>query len=127
MEFNGSKFQVIRYGQNEDIKNDTTYFTGEYNEIIERFSSLRDLGVQLQEDATFKEHIENICKKARQKCGLLFKSFYSRKPDFLKHMFNSLVQPHIDYCSQLWMPVEGQHLDKVEKVLKKIYKEASWS
>ena len=33
-------------------------------------------------------------------------------------MFNSLVQPHIDYCSQLWMPQEGQHLDKVEKVLK---------
>ena len=127
MEFNGSKFQGIRYGQNEDIKNDTTYFTGEYNEIIERFSSLRDLGVQLQEDATFKEHIENICKKARQKCGWLFRSFYSRKPDFLKHMFNSLVLPHIDYCSQLWMSVEGQHLDKVEKVLKKIYKEASWS
>ena len=69
MEFNGSKFQVIRYGHNEDIKNDTTYFTGDYNEIIERYSSLRDLGVQLQEDATFKDHIENICKKARQKCG----------------------------------------------------------
>ena len=33
-------------------------------------------------------------------------------------MFNSLVQPHIDYCSQLWMPQEGQHLDKIEKVLK---------
>ena len=113
MEFNGSKFQVIRYGNNEDIKNDTTYFTGDYNEIIERYSSLRDLGVQLQEDATFKDHIESICKKARQKCGWLFRSFYSRKPDFLKHMFNSLVQPHIDYCSQLWMPTEGQNLDKI--------------
>ena len=33
-------------------------------------------------------------------------------------MFNTLVQPHIDYCSQLWMPQEGQHLDKIEKLLR---------
>ena len=33
-------------------------------------------------------------------------------------MFNTLVQPHIDYCSQLWMPQEGQTLDKIEKLLR---------
>ena len=36
----------------------------------------------------------------------------------LRHMFNTLVQPHIDYCSQLWMPQEGQHPDKIEKLLR---------
>ena len=33
-------------------------------------------------------------------------------------MFKSLVQPHIDYCSQLWMPLEGANMEKVEKVLR---------
>ena len=33
-------------------------------------------------------------------------------------MFKTLVQPHIDYCSQLWMPQEGPNLEKVEKVLR---------
>ena len=37
MVFNGSKFQVMRYGDNEDLKNDTNYFTNETRDIIEKF------------------------------------------------------------------------------------------
>ena len=44
MEFNGKKFQVIRYGRNINLKESTEYFLGDYQEVIERFSSLRDRG-----------------------------------------------------------------------------------
>ena len=118
MEFNKKKFQVIRYGQNEELKNNTTYFAGNYDEVIDRYVSLRDLGIQLSDDGTFEEHIENICKKARQKCGWLMRTFYNRNCKFMKEMFNSLVQPHLDYCSQLWMPQEGKNMELVEKVLR---------
>ena len=70
-------------------------------------SSLGDLGVQLTDDPTFSTHIDNICKKVRQKCGWLHRTVYTRNPPFMKPMFNTLVQSHIDYCSQLWMPLEG--------------------
>ena len=33
-------------------------------------------------------------------------------------MWNTLVQPHLDYCSQLWSPGEGQELQNIEKILK---------
>ena len=33
-------------------------------------------------------------------------------------MFNTLAQPHADYCSQLWSPVEGGDLEKLEGVLR---------
>ena len=118
MQFNGKKFQVVRYGQNEELKNNTEYFSGSYEEIIDRFESIRDLGVQLSEDASFNEHIEKVCKKARQKSGWIYRTFYCRSPNFLKQMFKSLVQPHIDYCSQLWMPQEGANMAKIEKVLR---------
>ena len=118
MEFNKGKFLVLRYGENEALKNETEYFSGEYDEIIERKESLRDLGVQLTDDGTFGEQIERVCKKARQKSGWLFRTFYSRNTQFLKQVFKSLVQPHIDYCSQLWTPLEGVNLEKVEKVLR---------
>ena len=36
----------------------------------------------------------------------------------MRHMFNTIVQPHIDYISQLWMPQEGQNLEKIEKFLR---------
>jgi hypothetical protein len=118
MEFNNKKFQVLRYGANSQLKDETEYFTGNFDEVIERFETLRDLGIKMSEDASFTEHIENICKKVRQKCGWLYRTFYTRNPVFMRHMFNSLVQPHIDYCSQLWMPQEGPNLDKIEKLLR---------
>ena len=43
MVYNGTMFQVIRYGNNKEIKEDTNYFS----EIIEGFETLRFLGVIL--------------------------------------------------------------------------------
>ena len=115
MDFNKGKFVVMRYGQNEDLKNETEYFSGNYEEIIERKDSVRDLGVQLTDNGAFDEHIEKVCKKVRQKSGWIFRTFYSRNTLFLKQLFKSLIQPHIDYCSQLWAPLEGSNLEKIEK------------
>ena len=118
MEFNNKKFVVLRYGKNIEIKENTSYFSGETDEIIEEKESTRDLGIIMQNDASFNEHIEKICKKVRQKSGWMFRSFYNRQGWFLRHMWNSLIQPHIDYCSQLWAPEEGGELQKIEKLLK---------
>ena len=118
MEFNKGKFVVLRYGENEILKEETDYFSGNFEEIIERKQSLRDLGVQLTDDGGFEEQIERVCKKARQKSGWIFRTFYSRNTDFLKQVFKSLVQPHLDYCSQLWAPLEGPDMEKIEKVLR---------
>ena len=41
MMFNGTKFEVLRYGKNEDIKNTCNYLTPNDEEIIEKKSSLR--------------------------------------------------------------------------------------
>ena len=118
MEFNKGKFVVLRYGSNKEIKESTTYFSGDTEEVIEEKDSTRDLGVIMQSDAGFDQHIDKVCKKVRQKSGWLFRTFYNRQSWFLRHMWNSLVQPHIDYCSQLWAPGEGGNLQKLEKLLK---------
>ena len=60
MVFNGTKFQVIRYGHDENLKNDTTYFTDDTRDIIERFEILGDRGVILSEEATLDKHIEHV-------------------------------------------------------------------
>jgi len=56
------------------------------------------------------EQTEKVCKKVRQKSGWMFRSFYNRQGWFLRHMWNSLSQPHVDYCSQLWALDEGGEL-----------------
>ena len=72
MVYNNTKFQVIRYGNNNGLKEDTTYFTEDTGEVIERFETLRDLGVILSEEANFKAHIEHVEKKVRRKIGWVF-------------------------------------------------------
>ena len=48
-------FQVVRYGYDENLKKDTLYFTEDTSEVIERFETLRDLGVILSQEATFSK------------------------------------------------------------------------
>ena len=71
----------------------------------------------MEDTANFNTHIDKVCKKVRQKCGWILRTFYCRNPAFLRHMWNTYLQPHIDYCSQLWAPQDGVNLNRLEKLL----------
>ena len=45
MQFNGGKFEILRYGKNTTLKESTSYFTPNCEEIIEEKECLRDLGI----------------------------------------------------------------------------------
>ena len=116
MKFNGSKFQLMRYGTNENIKEDTIYFTEDMSEVIDQSESVKDLGVIMNNKANFNDQVQKALKKARQKMGWILRTFNSRNKWFMRQMFKSLVIPHIDYCSQLWMPVDGAGIHSLEKL-----------
>lgn len=118
MQFNGGKFLVLRYGTNTALKENTVYFTSEIQEVIKQVDYCKDLGITMQENATFEMQIDKVCSKARQKSGWLLRTFYERSSRFMKHMFNTLLQPHIDYCCQLWAPAEGGELERLEGCLR---------
>lgn len=63
MQFNGTKFQVLRYGSNEMLKEDTVYFTENMKHVIEQVNCTKDLGVIVSDDAKFDQHIDNIFVK----------------------------------------------------------------
>ena len=63
MQFNNGKFVALRYGKNELLKQDTLYFTNNWESPIDTLDSHRDLGVQMASNGTFDCHIEEIIKK----------------------------------------------------------------
>ena len=120
MLFNCKKFEILRYGPKDNLKKSTEYFTPEYNEIIEAKDSLRDLGVILSNDGKFKNHIDNVCSKVSMKCGWVLRTFNCRSVPFMKFIWKSLIQPHIDYCSQLYLPTSKPEMEAIEN-LQKVY------
>ena len=116
MKFNGLKFQLMRYGDNKSIKEDTLYFTDNMNNIIERYETLKDLGVIMNESGTWMEHLNHVNKKTRQKMGWVIRTFRNINTSFMKQMYKTLIMPHIDYSSQLWMPIDPTGIYTLEKL-----------
>ena len=71
----------------------------------------------MSDSAKFGQHIENLVIKVRQKIGWIFRTFFTRKTDILKQLWKSLVQCHIDYCSQLYKPGQSKGMESIEKLL----------
>ena len=51
---------------------------------------------------SYNDQTMKAINKARQKLGWILRTFRTRSVMFLRTLWNSLVQPHLDYCSVLW-------------------------
>ena len=100
MHFNSDKFECLRFWPGRD-EPPTFHNKGPDNNDIEVKSDLRDLGVQLSSDLSFKLHIEKTVAGASKLAGWGLRSFRSRNKAVMKTIWKSLVQPKLDYCSQL--------------------------
>ena len=122
MIFNSTKFEVLKHGKNEDLKDDYNYLTPNNENLIERKEVLRDLGVLRNDKANFDDHINKVCTTVNQKVGWVLRTFQNRQLYFMKLIWKQLIQAHIDYCSQLWQPTQSSSLQRIENLLKKFSK-----
>ena len=115
--FNNKKFEVLRHGNDETLKLSTNY-TAPDGTIITEKSNLRDLGVTMSADGTFKQHITNVCQSARNMCSWILRTFESRSPELMLTLWKSMVIPILDYCSQLWSPSKIGDIQQIEELQK---------
>ena len=84
---------------------------------LERVYSYKYLGVIISSNLSWSLHIHSICCKSRKLIGLLFRHFYPHSsPSVLFRLYNSLVRPHLEYCSYLWDPSSSASISYLEKV-----------
>ena len=115
MLFNSTKFELLRYGPNQNIKSTTSY-TSDTGNIIEQKNNVRDLGVKLSDDATFNTHISEVVKKASETCSWIHRTFHTRDRLSMLTLWKALVQCILDYCSQLWSPASQKLIQEIELV-----------
>jgi hypothetical protein len=117
MRFNSAKFELIRYGTNEVLKEETRY-TSYDGSLIEAVADLRDLGVTMSNDACFTAHIAKITRSARNQLGWILRIFATREEKPLLILFKAMIIPILEYCCQLWDPWkvgERQVLEGVQR------------
>ena len=115
MTFNEEKFEMLRHGQAQDIKDTTKLYTEGGKEIKVK-PHVKCLGVELSEDCSFHHHITETAKKARGMAGWVLRTFATRDHQTMLTLWKSLIQPILDYCSQLWSPHKRCDLQLLEGV-----------
>ena len=60
--------------------------------------------------------MDNACKKANRQISTIRRTFKSRNPRFLETMFKTYVRPHLEYCVQVWSPVNKGDITAMELV-----------
>lgn len=115
MLFNDNKFEVLRYGKNMAIKEETNYVTPNGIRIVPE-NTVKDLGVIMNNSATFNDHIDHKTLKAKNLISWILRTFSARDSITMMTLWKSLVQPHLDYCSQLWSPTKLGEVEKLESL-----------
>ena len=117
MSFNNLKFELLRRGSDTTLMACTNY-TAPGGSIISEKEHVKDLGVTMSSDCSFREHISKICTSARNMCSWILRTFKSRSEDLMLTTWKSLVLPILDYCSQLWCPSKRGEIQLLEEVQK---------
>ena len=101
MELNSGKFQLIQHGKLEDLKLPYTLPSGE---VLTADQLVKDLGIFIDPNFTWKDHITTIIKRANSMAAWVLRTFASRKPEHMLLLYKTYIRPHLEYCSPLWSP-----------------------
>ena len=115
MEFNLSKFIMLRVGKQENLKNEISYSTPDGEEIPES-DLVTDLGVVFNKEGNFDDHRDLKAAKAMKICGYILRTFMTRDHEPMMCLFKALVIPIVDYCSIIWNPYKRKDIEAIEKV-----------
>jgi hypothetical protein len=91
----------LRYGlNNNDLKSKTQY-SDSVGQPIPEWSLVKDLGVWLSPDGSYRDHIEKTLQKASNLSGWILRTFHSRNRSLMLTLFKSVILSQIDYCSPM--------------------------
>ena len=117
MEFNVGKFNVLKLGRKHELKNEYNYLAPGNEHIITDNTVVRDLGVLVNSDGTYSDHIAKIYSKISQRAGLLLRTLENRSLDHMRFIWRTYLEPLLDYSSQLYSPYSGGGLIRLESLL----------
>ena len=78
--------------------------------------SVKDLGVLLSADGTWKAQIAKVSAAASKVANWILGAFKCRSADTLLTLYKALVRPILEYCSAVWSPTLLGEIAQLEQV-----------
>ena len=112
--FNPDKCHVLTLGKFENIKHAHRYTI--YGQELEHVSDEKDLGVVIDSELKFVEHISQKVKKANSMVGLIRRSFSFLSCQLFKVLYVAFVRPQLEYAQATWSPFLRKYVNMIENV-----------
>ena len=112
MKFNEQKFQLLQMGSDDTLK--LPYQCNDI--IINKSETVRDLGVLVSEDFSFKPHITEISDNAANFASWLLRTFSTRSEEVMLLFLKTYLIPRLEYCSAAWNPHKIGEIQQLEAV-----------
>ncbi len=120
LEFHPDKCHVLTLGKHQNIAHAHPYSLN--NHELDHVFEEKDLGVIIDCDLRFEEHIATKVKKANSIVGLIRRSFSYLDAKLLKLLFTAFVRPHLEYAQAVWAPHLKKHVNPIESVQRRATK-----
>ena len=86
---------------------------------LSRVSDVKFLGITIDENLTWKPHINNIRKTCFRNLGVLNKVKHFLPKNSLYQLYCSLILPYLSYGIVLWGKASKEHVMKIHKLQKR--------
>ena len=118
---NLSKCSVMHMTRSKSPNYCDTYIMGDGTLLKSMNSSyLVLLSDSVLKDLSFDSHIDDISNKISKLSGFITRCTRGMSSYALLNLYKALILPHIIYCACYWAPHQRNHLDRLEKVQRKI-------
>ena len=111
LQVNATKTQAMTLGKSHYPYN---LYTGDKSIEIE--STLKILGVTLDQDLSFKPHVAIMLKKAHAKIAALRRIKRLVPSDVMISLYKAYVLPHLEYCCPLFLGISKVLKNNIERI-----------
>ena len=114
LHFNAEKCHVLTLGRFDNIRHAHRYTI--CNKELEHVFEEKDLGVTIDAELKFEEHIARKVRIANGIVGQIRRSFSFLDCDTFRRIYTAFVRPHLEYGQAVWSPHLKRNINALENV-----------
>ena len=115
LRFHPDKCTVLKVGRSSSVSQ--YHMTkGAEPVVLTETKVERDLGVVVDSQLSFKDHISQVISKSNKFLGIIRRSFVNLDKDTVKLLFVGLIRPILEYGQAVWSPYRLGEQRRIESV-----------